>query len=112
MKAPINFSKRLNGYEIQVDGEQFEITTNMRLDNMLWIEPKNRDLSWTPNCLGLLFNWEREQYDIVVINRLSGKSDYPRSKQDLGFSPHKFKTFDSFIRCTSALIRDHKELFN
>jgi len=108
MKAPINFSTRLNGYEMEVDGTQFEITTNIRLDNMMWISPKDR----TPNCLGLLFNWDREQYDIVVINNLSGTSDYSRSKQDLGFSPHKFKTFDSFIQFTSVLIRDHKGLFN
>jgi hypothetical protein len=108
MKAPINFSERLNAYQLDVDGTQFEITTNIRLDNMLWIKSKDR----TPNCLGLLFNWEREQYDIVVINNLSGTSDYSRSKQDLGFSPHKFKTFDSFIQCTSALIKDHKHLFN
>jgi hypothetical protein len=108
MKAPINFSKRLHGYELEVDGAQFEITTNILLDNMLWITSKDR----TPNCLGLLFNWKREQYDIVVINNLSGRSDYSRSKQDLGFSPHKFKTFDSFIRCTSALIKDHKNLFH
>jgi len=108
MKAPINFSTRLNGYEMDVDGTQFEIMTNIRLDNMLWITSKDR----TPNCISLLFNWEREQYDIVVINNLSGTSDYSRSKQDLGFSPHKFKTFDSFIRCTSALIKDHKNLFH
>ena len=108
MKAPINFSERLNAYQLDVDGTQFEITTNIRLDNMLWIKSKDR----TPNCLGLLFNWEREQYDIVVINNLSGTSDYSRSKQDLGFSPHKFKTFDSFIQCTSALIKDHKHLFH
>jgi hypothetical protein len=108
MKAPINFSTKLHGYELDVDGTQFEITTSILLDNMLWIKSKDR----TPNCLGLLFNWEREQYDIVVINNLSGTSDYSRSKQDLGFSPHKFRTFDSFIQCTSALIRDHKELFN
>jgi hypothetical protein len=108
MKAPINFSKRLHGYGIEVDGAQFEITTNILLDNMLWITSKDR----TPNCLGLLFNWKREQYDIVVINNLSGRSDYSRSKQDLGFSPHKFKTFDSFIECTSALIKDHKHLFH
>ncbi len=108
MKAPINFSTRLNGYEMDVDGTQFEITTNIRLDNMLWINSKDK----TPNCLGLLFNWEREQYDIVVINNFSGRSDYFRSKQDLGFSPHKFKTFDSFIRCTSGLIKDHKHLFH
>jgi hypothetical protein len=108
MKAPINFSEKLHGYELEVDGEYYEITTQIVLDNMLWISPMNR----TPNCLGLLFNWEREQYDIVVINRLSGRSDYFRSKQDLGFSPHKFKTFDSFIGCTTGLIRDHKELFN
>ena len=108
MKAPINFSERLHGYELEVDGEGFEITTNIRLNNMLWIKSKDR----TTNCLGLLFNWEREQYDIVVINNLSGTSDYSRSKQDLGFSPHKFRTFDSFIQCTSALIKDHKHLFN
>ena len=108
MKAPINFSTRLNGYEMEVDGTQFEITTNIRLDNMMWISPKDR----TPNCLGLWFNWDREQYDIVVINNLSGNSDYSRSKQDLGFPPHKFKTFDSFIQCISVLIRDHKGLFN
>ena len=108
MKAPINFSTRLNGYVVEVDGTQFEITTNIRLDNMIWISPKDRTL----NCLGLLFNWDREQYDIVVINNLSGTSDYSRSKQDLGFSPHKFKTFNSFIQCTSGLIKDHKGLFN
>jgi hypothetical protein len=107
MKAPINFSKRLNAYQLDVDGTQFEITTSILLDNMLWIKSKDR----TPNCLGLLFNWEREQYDIVVINNLSGTSDYSRSKQDLGFSPHKFKTFDSFIQFTLGLIRDHKDLF-
>jgi hypothetical protein len=108
MKAPINFSKRLHGYELEVDGEYYEITTQRVLDNMLWISPKD----WTLNCLGLLFNWEREQYDIVVINRLSGRSDYSRSKQELGFTPYNFKTFDSFIQCTSALIREEKELFN
>jgi hypothetical protein len=108
MKAPINFSKRLQGTILTVDGEYYEITTNIRLDNMLWITPKDR----TPNCLGLLFNWEREQYDIVVINNFSGRSDYFRSKQDFCFSPHKFRTFDSFIGCTTGLIRDHKELFN
>jgi hypothetical protein len=108
MKAPINFSERLNAYQLDVDGTQFEITTSILLDNMLWIKSKDR----TPNCLGLLFNWEREQYDIVVINNLSGTSDYSRSKQDLGFSPHKFRTFDSFIQCTSALIKDHKHLFD
>jgi hypothetical protein len=108
MKAPINFSKRLHGYEMEVDGTQYEITTNRRLDNMLWITPKDR----TPNCLGLLFNWEREQYDIVVINRLSGRSDYSRSKQDLGFSTHKFKTFDSFIQALRSLIYIRKDLFN
>ena len=108
MKAPINFSKRLHGYELEVDGEYYEITTNLRLDNMLWITPKDR----TPNCLGLLFNWKREEYDIVVIDNLSGRSDYSRSKQDLGFTPLKFKTFDSFIRCTKGLIKDHKHLFD
>lgn len=107
MKAPINFSKRLHGYELEVDGEYYKITTNLRLDNMLWINSKDR----STNCISLLFNWEREQYDIVVINNLSGRSDYPRSKQDLGFSPYKFRTFDSFIDCTKGLIRDYKELF-
>jgi hypothetical protein len=111
MKAPINFSKRLHGYEFEVDGEYYEITTNTGLDNILWITLKNRSVSWAPNSIGLLFNWKREQYDIVPICRLSGKTDYPRSKQDLGFSPHKFKTFDSFIGCTKGLIREYKELF-
>lgn len=111
MKAPINFSTKLQGYELEVDGEYYEITTSLRLDNMLWINLKNRSTNWAPNCIGLLFNWEREVYDIVPICRLSGKSDYPRSKQDLGFSPYKFRTFDSFIDCTKGLIRDYKELF-
>ena len=112
MKAPINFSKRLNFYELEVDGECYEITTQSRLDNMLWISPKDKSASLTPNCISLLFDWEKEEYDIIVIDRLSGHMDYSRSIKDLGFSPYNFKTFDSFIQCTSALIRDHKELFN
>jgi len=111
MKAPINFSTKLHGYELEVDGEYYEITTQIVLDNMLWISPMNRNASWTPNCISLLFDWKRNRYDIIVMNRLNGKSDYSRSKQDLGFSPHKFRTFDSFIECTTSLIRDHKELF-
>ena len=107
MKAPINFSERLHGYSMDVFGTQYEITTNRRLDNMLWINSKDR----TPNCLGLLFNWEREQYDIVVINNLSGGSDYSRSFQDQALNPAPFKTFDSFIEALRALIYIHKDLF-
>jgi len=108
MKAPINFSKRLHGYELEVDGESYILTTIASMDSSLWITPMRN----SKGAIMLLFNWKGEQYDIVPISRLSGKSDYPRSKQDLGFSPHKFKTFDSFIKCTMGLIRDHKELFN
>jgi len=108
MKAPKNFSKRLHGYELEVDGESYILTTIESMDSSLWITPMRN----TPGAIMLLFNWKREVYDIVPISRLSGKPDYPSSKQDLGFSPHKFKTFDSFIGCTKGLIRDHKELFN
>jgi hypothetical protein len=107
MKAPINFSNRLYGYELEVDGESYMLTTIWSMDSSLWITPMRN----SKGAIMLLFNWKGEQYDIVPYNRLSGKSDYSRSKQDLGFSPHKFKTFDSFIRCTKSLIRDHKELF-
>jgi hypothetical protein len=108
MKAPINFSTKLHGYELEVDGDSYILTTIASMDSSLWITPMRN----SKGAIMLLFNWKREQYDIVPISRLSGKPDYPRSKQDLGFSPHKFKTFDSFIKCTKGLIRDHKELFN
>jgi len=108
MKAPINFSKRLHGYSLDVDGEEYILTTIASMDSSLWITPMRN----TKGAIMLLFNWKREEYDIVPISRLSGRPDYPSSKQDLGFSPHKFKTFDSFIKCTTSLIRDHKELFN
>ena len=107
MKAPINFSKRLHGYSIDVDGEEYILTTIASMDSSLWITPTEV----SPKSIMLIFNWNREQYDIVPISRISGRSDYSRSKQDLGFTPYNFKTFDSFIQYTSALIRDHKELF-
>ena len=108
MKAPINFSERLHGYELEVDGESYILTTIESMDSSLWITPMRN----TNGAITLLFNWKREVYDIVPISRLSGKSDYSRSKQDLGFTPYSFRTFDSFIQCTSALIREEKELFN
>jgi len=108
MKAPINFSERLHGYELEVDGESYILTTIASMDSSLWITPMRN----TPGAIMLLFNWKREEYDIVPISRLSGKPDYPNSKQDLGFTPLKFKTFDSFIKCTKGLIKDHKHLFD
>ena len=108
MKAPQNFSKRLHGYSLDVDGESYILTTIESMDSSLWITPMRN----TKGAIMLLFNWKREQYDIVPISRLSGKPDYPRTKQDLGFTPYNFKTFDSFIQCTSGLIREEKELFN
>jgi len=108
MKAPINFSKRLHGYELELDGESYILTTIASMDSSLWITPMRN----SNGAITLLFNWKGEVYDIVHISRLSGKSDYPNSKQDLGFTPYNFKTFDSFIQCTSALIREERELFN
>jgi hypothetical protein len=108
MKAPINFCTKLHGYELEVDGESYILTTIASIDSSLWITPMGN----SKGAIMLMFNWKREEYDIVPISRLSGKPDYPNLKQDLGFSPHKFKTFDSFIQCTTGLIRDHKELFN
>jgi hypothetical protein len=108
MKAPINFSKRLHGYSMDVDGEEYILTTIPSMDSSLWITPTEV----SPKSIMLVFNWNREQYDIVPISRISGRPDYPNSKQDLGFTPYNFKTFDSFIQCTSALIREEKELFH
>ena len=108
MKAPINFSKRLHGYELEVDGESYILTTIASMDSTLWITPMRN----TKGAIMLMFNWKREEYDIVPIHRLSGRADYPNSKQDLGFTHLKFKTFDSFIKCTKGLIKDHKHLFD
>ena len=108
MKAPINFSKRLHGYELEVDGESYILTTIESMDSSLWITPMRN----TPGAIMLLFNWKREVYDIVPISRLSGKPDYPRSIQDQTLNPTPFKTFDSFIEALRALIYIHKDLFN
>ena len=108
MKAPINFCERLHGYFLDVDGEEYILTTIASMDSSLWITPMRN----TKGAIMLLFNWKREEYDIVPISRLSGRPDYPNSKQDLGFTPLKFKTFDSFIKCTKGLIKDHKHLFD
>ena len=108
MKAPINFSKRLHGYQIEVFGEEYLLTTIASMDSSLWITP----MSNTPKSIMLVFSWNREQYDIVPISRLSGKPDYPRSIQDQTLNPTPFKTFDSFIQALRALIYIHKDLFS
>ena len=108
MKAPINFSKRLHGYSLDVDGEEYILTTIESMDSSLWITPMRN----TQGAIMLLFNWKREQYDIVPISRISGRPDYPRSIQDQTLNPTPFKTFDSFIEALRALIYIHKDLFH
>ena len=108
MKAPQNFSKRLHGYSMDVFGDEYILTTIPSMDSSLWITP----IDVSPKSIMLVFNWNREQYDIVPISRISGRPDYPRSIQDQTLNPTPFKTFDSFIEALRALIYIHKDLFS
>jgi hypothetical protein len=108
MKAPINFSKRLHGYSMDVFGYEYILTTIASMDSSLWITP----IDVSPKAIMLVFNWNREQYDIVPISRISGRPDYPRSIQDQTLNPTPFKTFDSFIEALRSLIYIHKDLFS
>jgi len=65
MKAPINFSKRLHGYQIEVFGEEYLLTTIATMDSSLWITPMRN----SANAIMLVFSWNREQYDIIPISR-------------------------------------------